>query len=346
MREAKTLRLRDLTQDPRAHGFPPHHPPMRSFLGVPIVSRGRFVGILYLTEKQGTEEFSKEDEQLAVTLAAQAAIAIENASLYEELRRSYDELMRSQRLLVRQEKLASLGRLAAGLAHELNNPLSSVAGFAEALERRMTAVASADAAGVDGLREYLTVIQEEAERAATIVRRLLDFARMREPAFGLVDIQDVVANAVAFVQRQARLANQQIIVSPFPEGSVVHADGQMLQQVFLNLLTNALDAIERGGEVRVAARHRREDAAGGPGQAWLDVVVSDSGVGISPEDLSRVFDPFFTTKEVGKGTGLGLAISQSIVEQHRGAIDVSSEGVGRGATVTVSLPLAPERQVD
>ncbi|MBI2454661.1 MAG: GAF domain-containing protein [candidate division NC10 bacterium] len=339
VREAKPLRLRDLTQDPRAHGFPPNHPPMHSFLGVPIISKGRLFGNLYLTEKQGAEEFSKEDEKLAVTLAAQAAIAIENASLYEEVQRSYDELKRSQRLLVRQEKLASLGRLAAGLAHELNNPLSSVAGFAEALQRRAAEAGTAGQPGLAEFQDYLTLIQEEVSRAASIVRRLLDFARQREPSFGLVDLQGVVANAVAFVQRQARLANQQIVVDPLPEGSVAYADAQMLQQVFLNLLTNALDAIEGGGEVRIAARHRRDPGGRGPGRAWLDVMVSDTGTGISAEDLARVFDPFFTTKEVGKGTGLGLAICQSIIEQHRGTIEVQSEGPGKGTVVTVSLPL-------
>ncbi len=339
VREAKPLRLPDLTQDPRAHGFPPNHPPMHSFLGVPIISRGRLFGNLYLTEKQGAEEFSKEDEKLAVTLAAQAAIAIENASLYEEVQRSYDELKRSQRLLVRQEKLASLGRLAAGLAHELNNPLSSVAGFAEALQRRAAEAGTAGQPGLAEFQDYLTLIQEEVSRAASIVRRLLDFARQREPSFGLVDLQGVVTNAVAFVQRQARLANQQIVVDPLPEGSVAYADAQMLQQVFLNLLTNALDAIEGGGEVRIAAGHRRDPGERGPGRGWLDVMVSDTGTGISAEDLARVFDPFFTTKEVGKGTGLGLAICQSIIEQHRGTIEVQSEGPGKGTVVTVSLPL-------
>ncbi len=342
MAEAKPLRLRDLSTDPRAHGFPANHPPMHSFLGVPIISKGKIFGNLYLTEKQGADEFSKEDERLAVTLAAQAAIAIENASLYEELQRSYDELKRSQRLLVRQEKLASLGRLAAGLAHELNNPLSSVAGFAEALQRRATGAEIATQPGLAEVQEYLTLIQEEVARAATIVRRLLDFARQREPSFDLVNLQGVVTNAVSFVERQASLANQRIIVDPFPEGSVARADAQMLQQVFLNLLTNALDAIEGGGEIRVAARRRQEGEGPGPGQAWLDMAVSDTGTGISPEDLARVFDPFFTTKEVGKGTGLGLAICQSIIEQHRGTIEVQSEGPGKGTTVTVSLPLAQE----
>jgi signal transduction histidine kinase len=340
MREPKPLRLRDLARDPRAFGFPPNHPPMHSFLGVPIVFKGKFIGNLYLTEKQGVEEFSKEDEKLAVTLAAQAAVAIENASLYEELRRSYEELKQSQQLLVRQEKLASLGRLAAGLAHELNNPLSSVAGFAEALQRRLAEGQAVQASGLADFREYLGLIQEEVERAATIVRRLLDFARMREPTFEPVALERVVANAVTFVERTAHLANQRIVVGPFPRGAVVHADGQMLQQVFLNLLTNALDAIEGMGEVRIGARLRHAGEAKGSGPAWIDVMVSDSGSGIAPEHLGKVFDPFFTTKEVGKGTGLGLAICQSIVEQHGGSIEVESEGAGKGTTVTVSLPLA------
>ncbi len=344
VREGKPLRLRDLSQDPRSHGFPRNHPPMHSFLGVPIISKGRLFGNLYLTEKQDAEEFSKEDEKLAVTLAAQAAIAIENASLYEEVQRSYEELKRSQHLLVRQEKLASLGRLAAGLAHELNNPLSSVAGFAEALERRLSGGEPREPSNLAEVQEYLTLIQAEVSRAATIVRRLLDFARQREPTFGLVDLSGVVGSAVGFVERQASLANQRIVVAPFPEGSMIHADVQMLQQVFLNLLTNALDAIEGGGEVRITARH----APAPPGHpldasapvGFIEVTVADTGTGIAPEDLPRVFDPFFTTKEVGKGTGLGLAICQSIIEQHQGAIEVQSQGLGKGTAVTVSLPLA------
>lgn len=363
VRERRPLRLRDLTADSRAHGFPLHHPAMRSFLGVPIVSRGRVFGHLYLTEKQGAEEFSKEDEQLAVTLAGQAAVAIENASLYEELRRSYEELKQSQDLLVRQEKLASLGRLAAGVAHELNNPLSAVAGFAEALQRHVSEGDCGDDGRFGDCREYLGMMQTEVARAAAIVRRLLDFARQREPAFGPVDVAEVVREAVAFVERQARLANRRIVVSSGSETLVVRGDPQMLHQVLLNLLTNALDAVERGGEVAVAVRRapavgqlgdqalRQSGERPLPGaqapsrpvaisQEWVDLIVSDTGVGIAPEHLGKVFDPFFTTKEAGKGTGLGLAICQSIVEQHGGTIQIRSAGLGAGTSVTIRLPLA------
>ena len=339
VREAKPLRLRDLMMDPRAHGFPPNHPPMKSFLGVPIVSKGKVFGNLYLTEKRGVEEFSQEDEAVAMTLAAQAAIAIENASLYEELHRSYQELKRSQALLLRQEKLASIGRLAAGLAHELNNPLNHIAGFAEALQQRAEAETLLARKEFEDFPRFLGMIQGQVDRAASIIRRLLDFARQREPSFELIDLGRLISEAVSFVERQAAVANKRIIVRPLSEPVQLRADAQMLQQLLLNLLTNALDAIEGDGEVRVAtnvvevgpgARGRRE---------IVELSVADNGCGIAPENLSKVFDPFFTTKEVGKGTGLGLPICQSIVEQHGGAIDIQSEGIGKGALVTVKLPV-------
>ncbi len=332
VRDAKPLRLKDLGSDPRAHGFPPHHPPMRSFLGVPIVSRGRVFGNLYLTEKQGAEEFSKEDEALAVILAAQAAIAVENASLYEELRRSYEQLRRSQDLLLRQEKLASLGRLAAGLAHEINNPLSSVAGFAEAVQRRAHAERLHELEKLRDVPEYLGFIQQEVGRASAIVKRLLDFARQREPTFESLNLGALVRDTVALVTRQAVVANKRIDIDLPPTVPAVRADRHMLQQAILNLLTNALDAIEGEGVVRITARPDAQD---------VELLVQDTGSGISPEHLTKIFDPFFTTKEVGQGTGLGLAICQGIVEQHGGSIEVTSDGVGMGTTVTVRLPVTP-----
>ena len=146
------------------------------------------------------------------------------------------------------------------------------------------------------------------------------------------------------MQRQATLANQRIVVATFPDGCVVRGDFQMLQQVFLNLLTNALDAIEGGGEIQIVAR--RLDKTDDPSfdRRSVAVVVSDDGSGISPENLAKVFDPFFTTKEVGKGTGLGLAISQSIVEQHGGTIEIRGADPGKGTVVTVVLPAPEDRR--
>ena len=339
VREAKPLRLKDLTMDPRAHGLPPNHPPMKSFLGVPIVSKGKVFGNLYLTEKRGAEEFSQDDEDIAKTLAAQAAIAIENASLYEELHRSYQELKRSQALLLRQEKLASLGRLAAGLAHELNNPLNHIAGFVEALQRRAEAETLLARKEFEDFPRFLGMIQGQVDRAASIIRRLLDFARQREPSFELIDLDRLISESVSFVEQQAAVANKRIVVRPLSEPVQLRADAQMLQQLLLNLLTNALDAIEGDGEVRIAADVIAAERAARGRREIVEVAVADNGHGIAPENLSKVFDPFFTTKEVGKGTGLGLPICQSIVEQHGGTIEIKSEGIGKGALVTVKLPV-------
>jgi signal transduction histidine kinase len=337
--EAKPLRLKDLTKDPQAHGFPANHPPMRSFLGVPIISKGKAFGNLYLTEKEGAEEFSEADQTLAVTLATQAAIAIENANLYEALQRSYQELKRSQDLLLRQEKLASLGRLAAGVAHELNNPLHIIAGFIEALQQRSQVEELLACKAFEEFPTFLTMAQREVDRAASIVRRLLDFARQREPAFESVDLGRLIAETIAFVDRQAAVTNRRIVVEPLLRPVQVEADAQMLQQLLLNLVTNALDAVEGGGEVRIGVKvqgrgQERE------GQAEIvEIAVADNGCGIPPENLPKMFDPFFTTKEVGKGTGLGLPICQSIVEQHRGTIEVKSEGIGKGTTIIVRVPM-------
>jgi signal transduction histidine kinase len=339
VREAKPLRLTDFTMDPRAHGFPPNHPPMKSFLGVPIVSKGKVFGNLYLTEKRGAEEFSKNDENIAMTLAAQAAIAIENASLYEELHRSYQELRRSQDLLLRQEKLASLGRLAAGLAHELNNPLNHIGGFVEALQLRAEAETLQARKEFEDFPRFLGMIRGQVDRAASIIRRLLDFARQREPSFELLDLGGLISESVSFVERQAAVANKRIVVRPLPEPVQLRADAQMLQQLLLNLLTNALDAIEGDGEVRIAADLVKAGHGARDRREIVELSVADDGCGIALEHLSKVFDPFFTTKEVGKGTGLGLPICQSIVEQHGGTIEIKSEGLGKGALVTVKLPV-------
>ncbi|MDO8677522.1 MAG: ATP-binding protein [Acidobacteriota bacterium] len=340
--EAKPLRLKDLGTDLRAHGFPANHPPMRSFMGVPVVSRGKVFGNLYLTEKQGAEEFSEADEAVAMTLAVQAAIAIENAGLYEELHRSYQELKRSQDLLLRQEKLASLGRLAAGLAHELNNPLNTAAGFVEALQGRSRAESLQANKEFEDFPRFLRMVQTEVDRAAAIVRRLLDFARQREPSLELVDLGTLISKSVAFVDRQAVVANQRIIVEPPRMPVWVRADALMLQQLLLNLLTNALDALEDSGEIRLAVGSISA-RQGSPRQAAMAILsIADNGCGIALENLTKIFDPFFTTKDVGKGTGLGLPVCLSIVEQHEGTIEVKSEGVGKGTTVIVKLPIGEQ----
>jgi two-component system NtrC family sensor kinase len=149
--------------------------------------------------------------------------------------------------------------------------------------------------------------------------------------FEELDLASLIRDTVALIERQAAVTNKRIALHLTSGLPVVQADHQMLQQVILNLLTNALDSIEGEGEVRVTAS---------PASGDVEVLVQDTGCGVPPEHLAKIFDPFFTTKEVGKGTGLGLAICQGILEQHGGMIEVRSDGVGKGTTVAIRLPVA------
>ncbi len=263
-------------------------------------------------------------------------MAIESARLYEDLRKSYENLKRSQSLLVRQEKMASLGRLAAGMAHEINNPLAAIAGFSEALLDRAENPVLRALPEFQDFSRYLTMIHTQSFRCREIVQRLLDFSGKREPYLELLDPVVPVAKAIAMISQQAATANKRVILDATRGLVQVQADDGMLQQVFLNLLTNSLDAIEEDGVVYVVVK----PLPPGDGEAWVEVIVQDTGVGIAPEDLSKIFDPFFTTKDPGQGTGLGLSICQAIVEEHRGVIEVKSEGLGKGTTVVVRLPVA------
>jgi len=256
------------------------------------------------------------------------------------------ELEARRRHLVQAEKLASLGTLVSGVAHELNNPLSNVSSSCQILLEEL------DTADPAQVREWLGQIDAETERARNIVRTLLEFSR--EGAFRKhrLALRPLVDQTLVLVGRGGGGASVSLDV---PEDLRVDADPQRLQQVLVNLIGNALDA--GGPEVRITLSARIVDAAsfqmpehsvcgrsgapvpmGAPsGQRLVLITVADSGPGIAPEVLPRVFDPFFTTKDVGHGSGLGLYVSQEIVDQHGGCIGVSSRP-GAGATFTIALP--------
>jgi signal transduction histidine kinase len=184
------------------------------------------------------------------------------------------------------------------------------------------------------------MIQTEVARAAGIVRRLLDFARQREPSFGPVDLCQAVRDAVSFVERQASLDNHQILVESASERFEVLGDAQMLQQVFLNLLTNARQAMEEGETRHLTVR----TALAAGGNRPVVIAIADTGKGFSAEEAGRLFTPFYSTKKDGHGTGLGLTISQRIVKDHGGVI--AAEGSpGQGACFTIRLPLPKPEEI-
>ena len=232
------------------------------------------------------------------------------------------------RAISRAEKLAAVGRLAAGVVHEINNPLATIAACAEALEQRIDEGAFAASDSAEDLAEYLGLIKNEAFRCKAITTDLLDFSRVRASDRTPVDLGEIVRSAANLISHQKRGANitQRIkIESDLPP---VSADGGQLQQAVIALATNAVDAMPEGGQLTFRAFSK-----GGR----LVVDVEDTGIGISQENMPKIFEPFFTTKDVGKGTGLGLSVCYGIISEHGGRISVRSN-VGKGTTFSIFLP--------
>ena len=246
---------------------------------------------------------------------------------YEDLERQVQERSRQ---LVRSERLAGVGFLAAGVAHEINNPLASIAFCSEALESR---VAPLLAAGSDPdakvVQNYLRMIQEEAFRCKSITEKLLDFSRSGDIQRERTDMAGLVQGVVEMVRHMGKYRQKRVVFHP-REAVMAHVDGQEIKQVVLNLVVNALDSMEDHGTLRIDLRHA---------EGMAEMVFTDDGCGMPPEVLENIFEPFFTKRRVGKGTGLGLSITHRIVSQHHGEIHAESPGEGHGATFFVRLPV-------
>jgi two-component system NtrC family sensor kinase len=246
-------------------------------------------------------------------------------------------LAETQLQLTQADKLASVGRLAAGVAHEINNPLTGVLTYASLLERRLQAD--------DQSREDIAVIIRETKRCRVIIRELLDFARPTAPARRPTQINDMVHHALAVVANQLQSNQVNLILELLPDLPLAFADGNQIEQVVVNLLLNAVDAVAaEGGEIRIVTTVAQlpawgpyKDPAGR--ERLLELRVEDNGMGIPPEDLPHLFEPFFSTKG-NRGTGLGLAVTWGIVESHGGTIEVQSQ-VGCWTRFTLRLPFAP-----
>jgi two-component system C4-dicarboxylate transport sensor histidine kinase DctB len=245
-----------------------------------------------------------------------------------ELERREQQLREKQAQLVQAGKLATLGELTTGVAHELNNPLNNIGLFVGNAIEQIERGKADDAAVVSDLREAM----DQVRRATEIISHLRTFGRAAPVELEHVDVDHVVERALSFMQEQLRLREIELTVSLDSAGAPVAGNAIQLEQVVINLLTNARDAVAERSHRRIEVTTRRLDGA-------VRIVVADSGPGVPPGLEQRVFDPFFTTKEVGRGTGLGLSISYGIVADHRGTISVEN-AAGGGAAFTIELPAA------
>jgi signal transduction histidine kinase len=325
------------------------------------------LGIIYLDNRLISGLFTQRDLDLLKTLATQAGISIENVMLvenekemarkvseaeararyadilqkknkeleiaYQEKGQAYEELKATQAQLVQSEKMATIGRLAGGVAHEINTPLGTILTNTEML--------MLEGSTTDSQRECLELVKDSSLRCKAIVEQLLKYSRLPGPEFEMVDIAQVIDESYFLLERQ--LVDDGVRVnreySAIPE---IKANANELRQVFTNIILNARDAIKktfddkkRQGEIKVRAYQEG---------MFLVVEVQDDGCGIPPQDIDKIFDPFFTTKDIGEGTGLGLSVSLRIIERHGGKIEASSK-VGQGTTMRVELPIGERETV-
>ncbi|MEB3198881.1 MAG: response regulator [Candidatus Sericytochromatia bacterium] len=314
--EGRPLRVADMPKDPRSSGFPANHPPMRGFLGVPILRRGKVFGRLYCTEKRSSDAFTAEDEEFAIMLAAQAAVAIENAELYEQARSA--------------SRLKS--EFLANMSHELRTPMNAILGFTELVSNGALGPVT------DKQREGLGRVLRNARNLLELINGVLDLSKIEAGKMELAEAdfapRGLVEGCITALESLASNKGLSIELAVQDSPARVTGDEGKVRQIVVNLLSNAIKFTERGTiQVRLS----------GEPQGW-SVAVTDTGIGIAPEHQRLIFEEFrqvdsSSTRQVG-GTGLGLAISLRMAQMMGGTVRVESE-LGVGSTFTLSLPLAP-----
>ncbi|MFO8164271.1 MAG: cache domain-containing protein, partial [Desulfatiglandales bacterium] len=233
--------------------------------------------------------------------------------------------------LIQSEKQASIGKLAAGVAHEINNPLTGVLTYTHMLLRRKDIE--------DDIRSDLQIIAESTERVRNIVKSLLDFSRQTKLDKESIEINKLVSSAISLMENQALVKGVSITFSPGENLPMLTLDRSQFQSVLLNIIINALDATEPGGSITIHTA--TAVSAGDSGHRGVEITIADTGSGIPPDNLDKLFDPFFSTKEVGQGTGLGLSVSYGIIQRHGGTIRVQSE-LEKGSTFFIWIPIEEE----
>jgi signal transduction histidine kinase len=289
-------------------------------VSIPLISKKQLIGMINLSQKFDKDVYYHEDIELLSTLANQTTIAIENARLYEDLKKSKSYMRRADRL-------ASLGTLAAGLAHEIRNPLVAIKTFTQLLPERFED---------EEFRTHFTnIASSEVDRISQFITELLNFARSSDPRLDYEDINNILEGMILLTSNETKKRQISIVKNYAPDLPLVQLDREQIKQVFLNILLNAIEATPEKGEILVKTRSFEKPG----GEPYIQVEFTDNGRGIPEDRLEDIFTPFFTTKE--KGSGLGLSISQQIIQDHKGYINVESE-LNKGTSFFINLPLNQE----
>ena len=289
-------------------------------VSIPFISRGQLIGMINLSHKFNKDIYSHEDIELLSTLANQTAVAIENARLYEDLKRSKSYIRRADRL-------ASLGTLTAGLAHEIRNPLVAIKTLTQLLPERLD--------DEEFRTQFLQIASGEVDRISSLVTELLEFARPSDPKLELENINTILDGMLLLASTETKKKQINIIKNFASDLPPVQIDREQIKQVFLNILLNAVDATRENGKITVKTKSFIKPG----GEPFAQIEFTDTGCGIPEEYLEDIFNPFFTTKSTG--SGLGLSISNQIIQDHRGYIDVESQ-LDKGSSFFINLPVNQE----
>jgi signal transduction histidine kinase len=265
------------------------------------------------------QEFSMDDIEFLSILGNKISVAIENTRLYEAEKLASQQLRAAQQQLVHSERLAALGEMSAKVAHEINNPLGIIKNYL-----LLTQKATGEN---DEAREHVEILKQEIDRIARIVKELLDFHSPRGLEFTPVDVLAVLSDVLQLMERQMDNKRIRLVKKFDPECPRLEASPESLKQVFLNMIINACDVMNKGGSLEVSVSCSRDS---------VTIVFEDTGPGIPPEVVPRIFEPFFTTKDPGKGTGLGLSVCYGIIKQHKGSIRYKN--TDRGGRFEIVLP--------
>ncbi|NUM44595.1 MAG: GAF domain-containing protein [Anaerolineales bacterium] len=291
-------------------------------MSIPLHAGEQILGMIHIFRE---DRFTENDRLVLESLAGVLSSVLLNARRYQQLQERIEAQKLAEKKMVEAARLAAIGEIAAGVAHELNNPLTTIAGFTELVLEDLFAEPRA--------QENLALVLQEARRARDVVRRLLDFSRQDESFKVPADINEILGEALALVHHLARASGVEIQYVPWDALPLIRMDRGQIKQVILNLVQNALHAMPRGGSLILQTTLEGRDD-----RDWVALRVLDTGEGIPVDLIPRIFEPFFTTKPPGQGTGLGLSISNHIVVEHEGFMEVESER-GHGTCFTVWLPV-------
>ncbi|MDD5254503.1 MAG: ATP-binding protein, partial [Candidatus Omnitrophica bacterium] len=338
MQGERVIDAGDARSDPRTREFAdtylkPHG--IFSLLDVSVWSHGKVTGIVCLEHAGYYRKWRPEEVSFAVSIAEMLSSLIESQErrrAEEELQNAYEKLKLTQSQLIQSSKMAAIGQLASGVAHEINNPLTGVLNNVQLIMMQLHGNQPPKA---DEFAEIMKAVEDSALRCKKITKALLDFARASGGSFENIRLNDIMEQAVTIIGQELKLKNITLNKDLMPGLPVVRGDPQLLQQVIFDLVVNAKWAVEKkgGGDGGFITLGTGYDSSA----QSVNITISDNGVGIPQENLQKIYDPFFTTKAVGEGTGLGLSICYNIIKEHNGRIAVSSKA-GEGTTFTISLP--------